>query len=60
MKIDGYNIYYEQNKINKSLLSKNDVDNVMNRKSIFKKSKYSDKYEEIKTSDINIVGCIVI
>ena len=54
----GYNIYYKNNRINNNSLTKEELDNVMKQKYIYKQNGV-DLYK-INTKDIKIVNTTII
>jgi hypothetical protein len=56
-----YNIYYNNNLINKKPISSEDVNNIFRKKnSIIKYDKINDHYEEIPTNKLKIIKCTII
>ena len=54
-----YNIYYKYNKINKKMISKKEIDQLLKQKFIYKKRE-SGEIEKIPTEDLTIKKCTII
>ena len=54
----GYNIYYKNMKINSKELTKEEVDNTLNKTYILKQS--GNDTTKISTSKIRVVPCIIV
>ena len=54
----GYNIYYKNMKINSKVLTKEEVDNTLNKTYILKQS--GNDTTKISTSKIRVVPCIIV
>lgn len=54
-----YNIYKDYHKINKKMISEDEIDKIKNSNFIFKKQR-SGKIEKIPIDDIKIKKCIIL
>lgn len=54
-----YNIYHKYNKINKRMISKKEMEQLLNQKFIYKKRE-SGEIEKIPTEDLTIKKCTII
>lgn len=54
----GYNLYYKQNKINNSILSKGEVENILSKQVIHKK--INNSIFDIPVRDIKYYEVVVI
>lgn len=55
-----YNIYYKGNKVNRQLLSGEDVYEILQHENIYKRNQYTHEKQTIPVSSLQIVECIVV
>lgn len=55
----SYNIYYKYNKINKRMISEEEINKLLSQKFIYKKLE-SGKIEKIPIEDLSIKKCTII
>ena len=58
--MEGYNIFYKNNKINNRFLSKKEVDKIKSYSSIYKKQKFGDDTIEIPVKDLKIIKYTIV
>lgn len=56
----GYNLYYHGQKINKTVLSKDEKDAILQHTNIYKKQQNGVQAVVIPTKNIEVVECIII